>query len=43
MELQNLSFDPSKEIHIKVTRVTEYEKGINYLLSTKANLKINII
>ena len=24
MELQNLSFDPSKEIHIKVTRVTEY-------------------
>ena len=22
--VQNLSFDPSKEIHIKVTRVTEY-------------------
>ena len=22
--IQNLSFDPSKEVHIKVTRVTEY-------------------
>jgi hypothetical protein len=41
--IQNLSFDPSKEVHIKSLELLNMEKDINYLLSIKENLKIIII
>ena len=37
--IQNLSFDPSKEVHIKVTRVTEYGERYKLFVIDKGKFK----
>src|SRR5210317_81318 len=37
--IQNLSFDPSKEVHIKVTRVTEYGERYKLFVIDKDKIK----
>ena len=40
--IQNLSFDPTKEVHIKVTRITEYGRDTNYLSLIKEKFEKRI-
>ena len=37
--IQNLSFDPSKEVHIKVTRITEYGERYKLFVIDKNNFE----
>ncbi|MBT5615874.1 MAG: DUF3394 domain-containing protein, partial [Flavobacteriales bacterium] len=37
--IQNLSFDPSKEVHIKVTRVTEYGERYKLFVINKGKFE----
>jgi hypothetical protein len=39
--IQNLSFDPSKEVHIKVTRVTEYGERYKLFVIDKGKFENN--
>ena len=39
--IQNLSFDPSKEVHIKVTRVTEYGERYKLFVIDKEKFENN--
>ena len=39
--IQNLSFDPSKEVHIKVTRITEYGERYKLFVIDKSRFENN--
>ena len=39
INIQNLSFDPAKEVHIKVTRVTEYGERYKLFVIDKAKFE----